>query len=176
MLEYHPFAAFIPEDTEYLMLGSFPGRLPLEGEDMSDTFDWYYGTKRNQFWPIMEGVYGVELKTKQQKMELFTKLKMAMGDVIASCERKNATNLDDNLQKISYNAYELVPIFKEKNLKTVFFTSHFAHKLFRMGFSKILQKYPNIKLVTIPSPSPRYMELTKGQKVEKYKELLPKLS
>jgi hypoxanthine-DNA glycosylase len=174
MIEFHPFAAFIPEDAEYLLLGSFPGRLPLEGEEL-DGFDWYYGTKRNQFWSIMEQVYDRKLPTKDDKQQLFTDLKMAMSDVIASCERKNGTNLDENLQKISYNSYEIVPIIREKQLKTIFFTSHFAHKLFRAGFSKILQKHPDIKLITLPSPSPSYAELTKSEKVAKYKELLPKL-
>ncbi len=59
-IETHPFAAFIPENIEYLIIGSFPGKgqtdLTLSEEH------WFYGAKRNLFWKIIEQVYGTSLQ------------------------------------------------------------------------------------------------------------------
>src|SRR3712207_8387652 len=31
-------------------------------------YDWFHAVKRNQFWPIMESVYGVALRNKAARM------------------------------------------------------------------------------------------------------------
>src|SRR3972149_967268 len=100
MIEKHPFEPFVPENTQYLFLGTFTGRRPLNDET---DYDWFYGTKRNQFWSIMEGVYGVELRNKTAKQALFTKIGLAITDVILSCERRGGSNLDENIINITYN-------------------------------------------------------------------------
>ncbi len=47
MIEEHPFGDFIPQNTQYLLLGSFTGKIT------DNSYDWFYGTKRNLFWPEM---------------------------------------------------------------------------------------------------------------------------
>lgn len=42
------------------------------GKITDDSYDWFYGTKRNLFWPILQEVYGINLQTKQEKQELFS--------------------------------------------------------------------------------------------------------
>lgn len=170
MIENHPFEPFIPKNTQYLFLGTFTGRRPLSDEI---DYDWFYGTKRNQFWSIMEGVYGIELRNKAAKQELFTKIGLAITDVILSCERRGGSNLDENITNITFNSSVIVNIIKEHPIKTIFFSSHMAQKLFREQFKRIINNRPEIKLVTMPSPSPRYAAMSKLDKIAKYKELLP---
>ena len=83
MIETHAFGNFIPLNAKYLILGSFTGRQAVKGNSATDdSYDWFYATKRNQFWPILEEVYGIELRNKLSRQELFTKLGIAMADII----------------------------------------------------------------------------------------------
>ncbi len=175
MIEMHPFGNFVPQNTQYLFLGSFTGRRPLENEKDSD-YDWFFGTKRNQFWTIMEGVYNLKLQNKQEKQRLFKKIGLAITDIILSCERKEGSNLDENLTNITFNSPAIVNIIKENKIKTIFFSSRFAHSLFRKQFKRIIQNHPEIKLITLPSPSPRYAAVSKSEKINIYKKLLPQIN
>lgn len=57
MIETHIFKIFVPEKAKALILGSFSGKESPADNGVNDpAYDWYYGTKRNQFWPILEAV------------------------------------------------------------------------------------------------------------------------
>lgn len=166
MIETHPFGNFVPQNAQYLILGSFTGKMA------DDSYDWFYGTKRNLFWPILQEVYGIKLQTKQDKQELFTRLGIAITDIILSCERKANNNLDMNLTKIVLNE-EVANILNNNKVKKIFFSSRFVEKLFKKHFKKLVADHPEVELITLPSPSPRYAAMTKEEKVKRYKELLP---
>ncbi len=168
MLETHPFGCFVPLQAKYLLLGSFIARI-VPG------YDWYYSNGRNQFWPILEQVYGVSLKSKKEKQALFTRLKMAITDIILHCERRANNNLDTNLTNIIFNTQAITDVIRKNMLEKIYFSSRFAEKLFKKQFKDLIEKYPKIKLITLPSPSPRYAVLTKQEKAARYKHLLPKL-
>ncbi len=168
MVEKHPFGNFVPQKAQYLFLGSFAGK-------MSDGYDWFFGTKRSQFWPILTEVYGRSLQNKKEKQRLFSKLKLAITDIILSCERKDNNNSDTNLINAVMNTEAISNILKNNKIKTIFFSSRFAEHLYKRYFKNLIQKYPQIDLVTLPSPSPRYATMSQSAKVAKYKELLPRL-
>jgi len=176
MIETHAFGNFVPLNSKYLILGSFTGRQAVKDTTVTDdSYDWFYGTKRNQFWPILEGVYGIELKNKHSRQELFTKLGIAMADIIHQCERKKGNNLDANLVNIVYNIEAITEILESHQIERIFFSSRFVEARFKKVFRDIINRYPTIELITLPSPSPRYAQMSKEQKIKKYKELLPKL-
>ena len=175
MIETHPFDDFVPPNAKYLLLGSFIGKEAIRGTPYYDaTYDWFYGTKRNQFWPILEEVYGMKLKTKHDKQELFTKLGISITDIIHSCERQKESNLDNNLTKKVYNM-AITGILENNEIEKVFFTSRDVEREFKREFREIIRCHPAIELIYLPSPSPRYAKLPKDQKVNIYKEFLPKL-
>lgn len=169
MIETHPFGTFVPKDCKYLFLGTFTGKI------IDPSYDWFFGTKRNQFWPMLEEVFGLPLKSKDEKQNLFTDLGIAMTDIILECERSENTNADNNLINIVYNTKAITKVIDEHRIKAVFFSSRMAEKLFKKVFKDLIAKHPEISLVTLPSPSPRYAAMTKSKKIERYKELLPKL-
>jgi len=107
--------------------------------------------------------------------ELFTSLGMAMSDIIYQCERVKTSNLDIHLTNIVYAIDNISKILHENPIRKIIFTSLFTETKFHRVFKEIITKYPDIKLVTLPSPSPRYVQMTKKQKIKRYKELLPKL-
>lgn len=170
MIETHPFGNFVPPNARYLFLGSFTGKLAVE-----DNYNWFFSTKRNQFWPILKEVYKVKLDTKLEKQKLFQLLRMAITDIILSCERRANNNSDMNLINIIYNTPAITSIIQKNKVKTIFFSSRFAEHLFKKQFKSIMHQYPEIELITLPSPSPRYAAMSKDEKIERYKQLLPKI-
>lgn len=164
MIEKHPFGDFVPDNAKYLMIGSFPAK-------PSDSYGWFYANGRNQFWLIMEGVYGNHFDTKAKQQQLFVDLEMALTDIILACARKNNSNLDINLSIIEYNTLGITSIITENPIQKIFFTSKFVESLYKKLFKEF-----DIELISLPSPSPRYAMMTKQEKIQRYKELLPKLS
>lgn len=167
MTEKHPFGDFVPENAKYFLLGSFATK-PTPG------YEWFYANGRNQFWPILEKVFELELKTKDAQQKLFVDLKMALSDVILECDRINNSSLDINLKNLVVNP-AIASIIQTNNFEKIYFSSRFAENLFRRHFKEIILEYPNISLITLPSPSPRYAAMSKQDKITKYKEILPKL-
>lgn len=172
MLEIHPFGYFAPKNSKYLILGSFTGK------DYSNDseYDWFYSSKRNQFWQILRNVYDLPLSSKKEKTNLFSKLHIAISDIIYSCERKNGNNLDNNLINITYNREIIKYILDKNNIIRIYFTSKFVEKSYKVHFKFLLSKYPNIIYEVLPSPSPRYAKLSLVEKIEIYKSMLPKLN
>ena len=168
MIETHPFGNFVPKKIKYLMLGSFVSK-------PSNPYEWFYANGRNQFWPIMEEVYGSKFDTKQKQQKLFVSLEMALADIILSCERRKNSNLYVNLFNIVYNTQAIKEIITKHHLIKIFFTSRRVENLFRKHFGDVIQQHTNMKLVCLPSPSPRYATMSKMQKINYYKRLLPKL-
>jgi len=163
-IEIHPFNPFIPPNAEYLIIGSFPGK--GQTENVTDA-DWFYGTKRNTFWKILEEVYGIPLPDKRSKQELFVKTKIGIADIILKAERTENTNSDTNLHIIEYNDKAIRKVLASNQFKTIFFTSKFVEKIFRKFFPEINNT------VVLPSPSPRFARMSFKEKVAAYKKLLP---
>ncbi len=174
-METHAFGNFVPENARYLILGSFTAKESPTGNGLKDpAYDWFYGTKRNQFWPILEEVYGIEFSTLEDKQQLFTRLGIAIADIILKCERKHGSNLDANLINIEYNKEAIKNILDCNKIEKVFFTSRFVETKFLKEFINEISDHPEIELLTLPSPSPRYARVSKNEKILEYKKLLPK--
>lgn len=170
MIETHPFGIFVPHKPKYLLLGSFPA-YSKEG-----FYEWFYASKRSQFWTILEKVYEVKLPDKESRQDLCIKLHLAMSDIIYQCERRSGNSLDANLVNIVYNTKLIEKFLGENKIQKIFFTSRYVEKGYKTKFKELILKYPEIELVTLPSPSPRYALMTKEEKIIKYKEQLPKFS
>lgn len=174
MIETHPFGTFVPPNARYLILGSFPGKQAFKRSKSYDpSYDWYYRSRRNQFWPIMEAVYGVRLRSQPEQQKLMEELGIGMGDVILRCTRTAANNSDLNLANITYNVDGILKTLEHHDIHTIFFTSSFVAQKFRRHFKDILRQHSYVNLVTLPSPSPRYALMSKAEKIKEYRYLLP---
>ena len=171
MAEKHPFKPFVPPNTRYLLLGSFVAK--KRSDDVG--YDWYYGSRRNQFWAIMELVYHAQLSSKNDKQALLARLSMAMADIILGCERKGDSSLDANLINLVYNTAAIRRILENNLVKRIIFTSRFVENEFCKHFTDLMQKFPEVDLVCFPSPSPRYAVMSLKEKAKRYKTILPSL-
>ncbi len=166
MKEIHPFKPYVPENCQILIIGSFPGK---DSTQQHKEGDWYYGAKRNQFWTIIEKVYGITLSTKQQKTDLFSRLQIGLTDVILSCVRKENKNTDNNLINRTYNIETVLNILDNYPIKKILFTGKGVYDVFKKKF-----KYKgDAELITLPSPSPIYRKITIEEKTEVYKKYFP---
>ncbi len=171
MIETHPFGVFCPPNAKYLILGSFTAKK----DDGDDSYDWFYVTRRNQFWPILEAVYNLKLDNKKAKQDLFAKLSVAITDIIYQCERRKDNSLDSNLIKFVYNTPVIRKILRENPIKKILFSSRFVEKEFKKRFKDLIEEFSNIELITLPSPSPRYAAMSKEEKIRRYGQVFPKL-
>ncbi|MFA6271167.1 MAG: hypothetical protein WC657_08245 [Candidatus Paceibacterota bacterium] len=176
MLETHPFGNFVPPHAKFLILGSFTTKEAYDSTKKA-AYVWFYSNGgRNQFWPMLEKIYGSSLRTREQMKRLLTDLKMGIADIIYQCERVKKSNLDINLINITYAMDDIAHVLKTNKINKIFFTSRFVEAKFKTNFKAIISSYPNIELVTLPSPSPRYVQMTHAQKLKRYKYLLPSKS
>ena len=152
MRENHPFATSVPESSQVLILGSFPGK---ESTQEKRENDWFYGANRNQFWKIIELVYDLKLPEKKDRQYLFEKAKIGITDIISSCERKDNSNSDKNLINKIYNT-DILNLIKDRAINRILFTSKTVYKEFTANFDVP----EGVELVVLPSPSPIYRRLS----------------
>lgn len=164
-IETHPFKAFVPENVTVVIIGSFPGREVTH--KILDDDEWFYGTKRNQFWKIISKIYNQELSTKKEKQLLFEKHGIGIVDIFLRVKRKGANNMDQNLEVVEYNDKAIQDILQEYPIKKIFFTSHFVEKKFHQLFPGITNGE------CLPSPSPRFATMSLEEKIKIYKTKLP---
>lgn len=164
-IETHPFKAFIPGNITVLIVGSFPGREVTHQTLSKD--EWFYGSKRNQFWKIMSAVYQTNIESKKDKQDLFNEHGIGMVDIFLRVKRKKGNNTDNNLEVIEYNDIALKEILKNDAIKNIFFTSKFVEKCF-------LSLFPGVIIgESLPSPSPRYARMSLFEKIIYYRSKLP---
>jgi hypoxanthine-DNA glycosylase len=86
----------IGRDTRLLVLGSFPGVASLQAQQ-------YYGHPRNQFWPILSAIWGVDLPGMAYAQRIAEVRRRGLGiwDVYASCRREGS--LDSAIEDAELN-------------------------------------------------------------------------
>lgn len=165
-IEIHPFEPFIPRNAAILIVGSFPGKEHLESGN--DIEQWFYGAKRNQFWKILSAAFNTDLKSKEDKQNLFKKYGIGITDILLKIKRKNNSNLDKHLIIEETNYKAIKDILEKNNFKSILFTSKYVEQLF-------LKYFPQTKNYScLPSPSGgANIPISKSEEFKTYKILNP---
>ena len=153
----HPFEPIIFSDSEILILGSFPS---------IDSFDksFYYAHPRNQFWKILSTITKYPINNRDQKIWLLKCFKIALWDMVASCNRENS--LDSSLENIEVN--DIISLLdRYPTITKIAFTGRLAQKLYKINFD-----YLDIETIYLPSPSSAYAKMSLQKKIEIYKNKL----
>ena len=150
------FQPIIFDDSKILILGSIPGRKSLE-------LNQYYGHPQNQFWKIIFYLFGeVFTEDYTTKISILEKNKIALWDVIDSCERKGS--LDSEIRnEISNNISEL--LIDYPNIKVVFCNGQKAFKTLKKIHSEL-----KIPVYLLPSTSPLHT-ISFERKLEEWKKI-----
>lgn len=86
----------LTDTTRLVVLGSFPGVASLRAQQ-------YYAHPRNQFWPLLSALWGVDLVGLPygQRLAEISARGLGLWDVYASCRR--AGSLDSAIRDAVYN-------------------------------------------------------------------------
>ena len=127
-------------NSRILLLGSFPS---VKSREMA----FFYGHPQNRFWKVIANIYEEELpKTIDEKKEMLLKHKIAIWDVIKSCDIIGSA--DNSIKNVVPNNLDI--IFKNANIENIYVNGNQALNL----YNKYLLPIIKIKATLLPSTSP----------------------
>ncbi|MDR0560075.1 MAG: hypothetical protein LBG92_07880 [Prevotellaceae bacterium] len=182
--ELHPWMWFAPENSEVLIVGTFPTA------ERNRAYDFFYPNIANRFWKIMSRLSGIELQyfagndAVNERKNILRQLKVAVTDMGKTVLRHDGSSLDEKLVPVEYMDI-LGIVDKNPRITKLLFTSDKAAKWFDRYLSEknIRHKFPvakrpvnsvieykniKLKLAILYSPSPRAASITFEKLVEIY--------
>lgn len=148
-----PVQSFPPAarpDARVLILGSMPGTASLAVRR-------YYAHPRNQFWPIMEAMFGIDPQQPYPaRLQALQAVGVALWDVMAECIRPGS--LDARIDANSVVANDIVGfLHAHPAIRDVFFNGAAAESAFRRHVLPALAALPRQPaLHRLPSTSPAH--------------------
>ena len=135
------FPPIISNDAKIFILGSVPGVKSLEMQE-------YYAHPQNKFWKIIFELFNENFSEDYlEKIKILKKNKIAVWDVIDSCERVGS--LDTTIKNEESN--DILQLLKKyQNLKTIFCNGGKSYQ----NLQKIVGKNFEIPIYLLPSTSP----------------------
>ena len=149
------------KNPRVLILGSFPGETSLRARE-------YYAHPRNQFWAVMETVFGIsrDASYRDRCRELIAH-EIALWDVIANCRRRGS--LDSAIRDAKAN--DFAKFFqKYPRIKTVFCNGVTAEQHYKKLASA------QLPVLRLPSTSPANAAMSLAGKIEQWKTVRDALS
>lgn len=149
------FPPIISNDAKILILGSVPGVKSLEMQE-------YYAHPQNKFWKIIFELFNENFSEDYlEKIKILKKNKIAVWDVIDSCERVGS--LDTTIKNEESN--DILQLLKKyQNIKTIFCNGGKSYQ----NLQKIVGKNFEIPIYLLPSTSPLHT-ISFEKKLESWK-------
>jgi len=154
----HPFEPIADSRSGVLILGSFPSIKSFENA-------FYYAHPRNQFWPIMEALFGERLPDRKSRRRFALRQGIAMWDVYASLIRAENNSSDANLTSLQPNDIAAF-LAAHPSIRHVFCTGRKAFDGCRKHFPKL-----PVPCTMLPSTSPAYAAMPFDKKLEAYRQI-----
>lgn len=152
---FHTFGAFYNRDSEILILGSMPSVKSRE-------LGFYYMHPQNRFWQILSIVFNESIgNTIDDKKKFLSKHKIALWDVIQSCEISGSS--DSSIKNVIVN--DIKSIIDKSKIKYIYCTGKKSFEL----YNKFCFKTTNVSAVCLYSPSPANCAISLDKIVENYK-------
>lgn len=142
----HPIPPLYNKDSRILILGSFPSVKSRETA-------FFYGHPQNRFWKLLSTMTGAPLpETVPQKRDFLLSHRIAVWDVIASCEIRGSS--DASIRNAVPN--DLRRILDDAQIRQIYVNGQTAGKLYQKYQEKPLcEAYGDCaKAVILPSTSP----------------------
>jgi hypoxanthine-DNA glycosylase len=136
----HTFAPVFDENSEILILGSFPSVKSRENQ-------FYYGHPQNRFWKVLARVFHCDMPvTIEEKVSFLHANHVAVWDVINTCDIVGSS--DSSIKNVVGNDMDV--ILDKAKIRKIFVNGDKAYKL----FLKYCQREGQPDLVKLPSTSP----------------------
>lgn len=136
----HEFPPVYDENSEILILGSFPS---VKSREMQ----FFYGHPQNRFWKVLAQVLNETVpQTIPKKKEMLLRHHIALWDVIASCDIAGSS--DSSIRNVVPN--DLAYIIGRSRITRIYANGAKSKQL----YDKYLAKQLGIEAVQLPSTSP----------------------
>lgn len=136
----HTFEPVFDENSEILILGSFPSVKSRENQ-------FYYGHPQNRFWKVLGHLFDCDIPvTIEEKVSFLHANHVAVWDVIQTCDIVGSS--DSSIKNVVGNDMDV--ILKKAQIRKIFVNGDKAYKL----FLKYCKKEGQPLLVKLPSTSP----------------------
>ncbi len=136
----HPFAPVFDENSQILILGSFPS---VKSREVS----FYYGHPQNRFWRVLAALFHSDVPSSvQEKQRFLLDHRIALWDVIASCDISGS--FDSSIRNAVPN--DIAAFLADTKISRVFTNGGTAYRLYH---GHVEQK-TGIAAVALPSTSP----------------------
>ena len=153
----HPIPPVYDEDSEILILGSFPSVKSREE-------GFFYGHPRNRFWKILSSIYDEKTpETIEEKKTFLLKNHIAVWDVIRSCDIRGSS--DASIRNVLPN--NISSLLKKTKIQRIYVNGKTAEKLYR----KYLEENAR-KAQVLPSSSPANAGYSLERLIEEWRRLL----
>ena len=158
------FEAVTTPDARLLILGSMPGKPSLRVQE-------YYGNPRNAFWRIVATVFDFEVAAPYpQRLEALARARVALWDVLATCERP--TSLDADIVGASLVVNPLQAFLDDHpRLERILCNGGKAHDLFCKHVAPTLGVAAP-EVLRLPSTSPAHAAMSFEAKLASWREAL----
>ena len=138
--EKHNIEPIFNENSEILILGSFPSVKSREG-------NFFYHHPQNRFWKVIAAVTDWEIpSTIEEKKKMLLENHIAIWDVIASCDIEGSS--DSSIKNVVPNDLEM--ILSAGKIRQIYTNGGTASRLYR----KYCQNKTGIEDIKLPSTSP----------------------
>ena len=157
-ISHRDIPMFIDEDSNLLILGSFPSNKSRE-------YGFYYSHPRNRFFNVLSSIFNEDTPISIEDRKAFLKKHhIALYDVISECDIHQSE--DSSIRNVT--PIDIISILeKYPNIKCIGVTGKKAAAL----FDKYLKDKVTIKVVYLPSTSPANARMSIGELVKEYKTL-----
>lgn len=136
----HTFTPVFDENSRILILGTFPSVKSRENQ-------FYYGHPQNRFWRVTAALTDSAVPfTIEEKKRMLLEGRIAVWDVIASCEIEGSS--DSSIRNVVPN--DIAGLLGRTNIQAVFCNGGKAYEL----YAKYCEKACGKKALKLPSTSP----------------------
>ena len=154
----HTFLPVFDENSELLILGSFPSVKSREQ-------GFYYGHPQNRFWKVLAAVCHCEVpQTIEEKKSLLLIHHIAIWDVIDSCDINGSS--DSSIKNVV--PADIAGILQKTKITRIFANGKTAGNLYQ----KFSEESTGIKATVLPSTSPANAVFSLEKLIQVWKEEL----
>lgn len=161
----HPMPPVVNAGCRVLVLGSMPGAASLAAAH-------YYAHPRNQFWPILHRLFGIDPSWPYpDRLAALTGARVALWDVVASCIRPGS--LDGSIDPASVVPNRVGDLLRRhRGIRAVFLNGGTADRLFRRFVLKPEpEPFREVHIELLPSTSPAHASRTLEEKLVRWRRL-----
>ncbi len=136
----HPLEPIFNEQSEILILGSFPSVKSREQ-------NFFYGHPQNRFWKVIAAVFEDALPTTiDEKKAFLLKHHIALWDVIHACDIEGSS--DSSIKNVTPN--DLKIIFETAKIQQIYVNGKKAEQLYKNHIQPVIER----EAICLPSTSP----------------------